>query len=70
MMTASLKKIGLENIVLETDAPWLAPAPFRGKRNEPSYIGIIAKKLSELLEKDIEEVAEITTGNAQRMFNL
>jgi TatD DNase family protein len=69
-LAETVKKIGLDNIVLETDAPWLAPAPFRGKRNEPSYIGIIAQKLSELLEKDIDEVAEKTTGNAQRMFNL
>jgi TatD DNase family protein len=69
-LAETVKKIGLENIVLETDAPWLAPTPFRGKRNEPSYIGIIAQKLAELLDTDIDEVAEKTTENAQRMFNL
>ena len=66
----TVKRIGLENIVLETDAPWLAPTPYRGKRNEPAYISIIAKKLSELLEKEIDEIAELTTKNAERMFNL
>lgn len=66
----TVKKIGLENIVLETDAPWLAPVPFRGKRNEPAYIRIIAEKLAELLVKDVDEIAEMTTGNAERLFNL
>ena len=69
-LAETVKRIGLENIVLETDAPWLAPTPFRGKRNEPAYISIIAQKLSELLEKDIDEIADLTTGNAERMFNL
>jgi len=63
-----LPEIGLENLVLETDCPYLAPVPFRGKRNEPSYIPLIAKKVSEILSKDIEEVKEKTTQNSLKVF--
>jgi len=59
---------GLNNVVLETDAPYLTPAPFRGKRNESSYIKYIAEKLSELLAISKEEVARITTANAEKIF--
>jgi TatD DNase family protein len=62
--------VGPEHIVLETDAPFLAPAPFRGKRNEPAYIPIVAQKIAELCNISIEEVAEITTENAMKLFNL
>jgi len=62
--------IGPEHLVLETDAPFLAPAPFRGKRNEPSYIPLIAAKVAELCNLNLEEVAEITSRNAQRLFKL
>jgi TatD DNase family protein len=62
--------LGIEKIILETDAPFLAPAPYRGKRNEPSYIPVIAGKVAELCQKSIEEVAEITTMNAVRLFQL
>lgn len=65
-----LAKIPLENIVLETDAPYLAPAPYRGKRNESSYINIIAKKVAELYNKEIEEVAAITTKNSRDIFGI
>jgi len=65
-----VEKIGLENIVLETDAPWLTPAPYRGKRNEPSYIPIIAQKLAYIKRCSIEEVAQITTENAVKLFKL
>ncbi|MDO9255456.1 MAG: TatD family hydrolase [Bacteroidales bacterium] len=58
------------HIILETDTPFLAPAPYRGKRNEPAYIPIIAEKVAELCSMSVEEVAEITTGNAFRLFNL
>jgi TatD DNase family protein len=61
---------GPEFIILETDAPFLAPTPFRGKRNEPAYIPLIAGKVAELCSISIEEVAEITTRNAKRLFNL
>ena len=63
-----IKKIGLGNIVLETDAPYLAPAPLRGKRNESSYIKYVVKKLAEILDITEEEVAEKTTANAKRIF--
>ena len=63
-----LKKIDLKYMVLETDAPYLAPVPFRGKRNESSYLKYIADKLAEIKEVDKEEVATITTSNAQKIF--
>ncbi len=63
-----LKNIGIDNIVLETDAPYLAPMPFRGKRNESAYVKLVAEKLSDIFEIPIEKVAEITTKNAQQVF--
>lgn len=63
-----LKKVGLEGMVLETDAPYLAPVPFRGKRNESSYVKIIAEKVSEILELRFEEVSRKTTENALKVF--
>lgn len=62
--------VGPKHIVLETDAPFLAPAPYRGKRNEPAYIPIIAGKIAELCGIGIEAVAEITSSNASNLFNL
>lgn len=65
-----LPDMGLENVILETDSPYLSPAPHRGKRNEPSYIKIVANKVAELCDKDVEEVASITTHNASKLFSL
>ncbi len=65
-----VKQIDLNHIVLETDAPYLTPVPFRGKRNESSYIKIIAEKLAETKNTSAEEVAAITTGNAESIFNV
>jgi TatD DNase family protein len=62
--------VGAEHLILETDAPFLAPAPYRGKRNEPAYIPIIAAKVAELCDISIEEVADVTTRNALKLFNL
>lgn len=62
--------VGPQHIILETDAPFLAPTPYRGKRNEPSYIPIIAAKVAELCGISVENVAEITTGNAVKLFKL
>lgn len=62
--------IGPHCIVLETDAPYLAPTPFRGKRNEPAFIPLIAGKIAELCEITVAEVAEITSKNAIQLFNL
>lgn len=59
-----------EKIVLETDAPYLAPVPFRGKRNEPAYTHHIAQYLAELKLKSVEEVAILTSNNAKRLFRL
>ena len=65
-----IQQIGLERVVLETDAPYLAPVPYRGKRNEPSYIPLIAQKLSEVMGVTMDEIAEVTTNNAKKLFNL
>ncbi len=65
-----LNKIPIENIVLETDSPYLAPSPFRGKRNESSYIKYILDKLSEIYQFDNEIIANTTTKNAIDIFNL
>lgn len=65
-----IKVAGMENVILETDSPYLAPAPFRGKRNESSYIPIIAIKLSEIMNIDIEKTASITYINSTDLFNL
>ena len=65
-----LNQIDLKHIVLETDSPYLAPVPFRGKRNESSYIIYILAKLSELYKVPKEEIASVTTNNAKKMFSL
>lgn len=63
-----LPELPLESMVLETDCPYLAPVPYRGKRNEPAYIPIIAEKLATVMRKDIEEVAEVTSEKAESIF--
>lgn len=65
-----VSEIGIDHLILETDAPFLAPTPFRGKRNEPSYIPIIAEKIAELCNITVDEVANITTNNTVQLFNL
>ena len=65
-----INQIDIQNIVLETDAPYLSPAPFRGKRNESSYITYVLNKLSGLYEISEIEIADITTKNAIKIFNL
>lgn len=66
----TLKHIDIKHLILETDSPYLAPTPHRGKRNEPSYLPIIAKKLAEVHNITEEEVTKQTTCNAQKLFNL
>jgi TatD DNase family protein len=66
----TVKQIPLERILLETDSPYLTPVPHRGKRNESGYIPHIAAKLSEQTGAPIEEIAEITTANAYKLFGL
>lgn len=65
-----LENIPLDKIVLETDDPYLPPVPYRGKRNEPSYMIEVAKKIAEAKHLDINEVAEATTNNARNLFRL
>jgi TatD DNase family protein len=63
-----IQQVGLERVVLETDAPYLAPVPFRGKRNEPAYVRLVAEKLAEVVGKSVDEVAAVTTRNADLVF--
>lgn len=65
-----LKEIDLQHLVLETDAPYLPPVPYRGKRNESSYLGYIADKLADIYSVSSKEIAEETTKNAIKLFHL
>jgi TatD DNase family protein len=65
-----VKEIEMKHIVLETDSPYLAPVPFRGKRNECSYLKYVVEKLSDIKGISKEEIAEITTSNAKRLFSI
>ncbi|MCD8044067.1 MAG: TatD family hydrolase [Tannerellaceae bacterium] len=69
-LSSVIKETGLNKIVLETDAPYLAPVPLRGKRNEPVYLWNTAKKVAESLETDIEMIAEQTSKNALELFGI
>lgn len=69
-LAESVRDIPLERIVLETDAPYLAPTPHRGERNESAYIPVIAAFLASRKGIDVEKVAEITTGNAKKLFSI
>jgi TatD DNase family protein len=63
-------KLDLNNLVLETDAPYLAPVPKRGRRNESSYLVYVAQKVAEIFDVPVEKVAEITTSNARDLFGI
>lgn len=65
-----LHQIDMKHIVLETDSPYLAPVPFRGKRNESSYVALVAEKLATIYGVSIEEVAQITTENSKAVFGI
>ncbi len=65
----TVRYLDLDHLVLETDSPYLSPAPHRGKTNESSYLHYIASKLAEVKEISIEEVSRVTTKNAQQLFN-
>ena len=69
-MDKVVPKLDLERIVLETDAPYLAPTPHRGKRNEPAYLELIAQKIADYREMSLEELKSQTTMNAQKLFQL
>jgi TatD DNase family protein len=68
-LDAVIAQIGIDKLVLETDAPYLAPVPYRGKRNESSYLPLIAQKVSVVTGKSLEDVATITTKNASILFS-
>ena len=65
-----INQISLDNIILETDSPYLTPTPFRGKRNESKYLVNIAQKMSEIYEIDINEIANKTSSNAINLFKI
>jgi TatD DNase family protein len=69
-VTDTLRQIGCENILLETDSPYMAPVPLRGKRNEPAHIAYVGRKIAELLGLSESEIARVTTLNARRLFGL
>ncbi len=65
-----VKKVPLKNLLIETDAPFLAPVPFRGKRNEPAHVKLVAEKIAQIKNISPEEVAYATTKNAKTLFSL
>jgi TatD DNase family protein len=66
----AVRDFPLEYLVVETDSPYLAPVPHRGKRNEPAYVSLVAQRLAEVKRVSLEEVAAITTANAKRVFGI
>jgi TatD DNase family protein len=64
----TIRKIDLSHLLIETDSPWLAPVPHRGKRNECSYIVTVAEKIAQLHETSVDKIADITSRNAQELF--
>ncbi len=64
------RKLPLERILVETDSPYLAPFPYRGKKNQPAYVKYVAETLAEVTDKSFEQVSEITTNNCKELFNI
>ena len=64
------KEVPLDSLVLETDSPYLTPVPFRGKSNKPAYIKYVAEEIAKLRDVSFEEIAEITTKNAEEFFSI
>lgn len=65
-----IKGIALENILVETDCPWLTPVPYRGQRNEPAYVKLVAEKIAEIKGVSFDEVADRTTKNTRELFHI
>lgn len=70
MLPEVVSKVPLSSLVLETDSPYLAPVPHRGKRNESAFVTYVAEKIALLLEREYEEVCEITSDNAKKLFKI
>lgn len=68
-MEPVIESIDLDHIILETDSPYLAPTPKRGKRNEPAYVELVAQKIATQIDKDVEEIGEITSRNSRTLFS-
>ena len=69
-LDAIIKEIATEHLLIETDSPYLTPVPFRGKRNESSYLIYVARKVAELHNTTVDEIARITTENAEKLFGI
>lgn len=69
-LPAMVKKVPADRLLIETDAPFLTPAPFRGRRNEPAFVRHTAQKMAEILEKNIDDIAHITSENAKKIFQI
>lgn len=67
-LAATVERMSLDDILTETDCPWLTPAPYRGKRNEPSYVRYVAEKIAQIKNMPLAEVAAAATDNARRFF--
>ena len=65
-----VSKVPLDKLLVETDAPYLTPEPYRGKRNEPLYVKYVAERIAEIKNLDLEKVAEKTTANAKKVYNI
>jgi len=65
-----IEKLPLESILLETDCPYMTPVPYRGKRNDPSFIGLVAERIAEVKGMSAEELSEVTFNNANRVFEI
>jgi TatD DNase family protein len=62
--------VPLDRLLIETDCPYLAPHPYRGKRNEPSYVKLVAEQIAEIKQLTFEEVSQATTENAKKLFGI
>jgi len=69
-LRAVARKVPMERLLIETDCPFLAPVPHRGKRNEPAFVIETARKLADLKQASVEEIARVTSGNFRRLFGL
>jgi TatD DNase family protein len=68
IVAEAVAEMALEDIILETDCPYLTPVPYRGRRNESAYVGYVCQKIAQIKGLNDEEVARVTTANARRMF--